>query len=85
MAWALVVALHGAVEHLLGSSMVGVLNSMCPAHSRREKRLKPFQEGQDRAMGPILLQHLGAMEEAMVEAPVVLEVINNHFCTIETR
>lgn len=52
MAWALVVALHGAVEHLLGSSM----------------------EDQDRAMGPILLQHLGATEEAMVEAPVVLEV-----------
>ena len=29
-------------------------------------------------MGPILLQHLGATEEAMVEDPVVLEVINKH-------
>ena len=40
-------------------------------------------------MGPILLQHLGEMEEDMVEAPVVLEVINGlvpflpFFCYIE--
>ena len=53
------------------------------AHSGREKRLKPFQEDQDRAMGPILLQHLGATEEAMVEAPVVLEVINIHFVQLK--
>ena len=77
------VALHGAVERLLGSSMVCELNSMCPAHSRRETRLKPFQEDQDRAMGPILLQHLGATEEAMVEDPVVLEVINKHFVQLK--
>lgn len=52
-AWALVVALHGVVGHLLGSSM----------------------EVQDRAMEPILLQHLGEMEEDMVVAQVVLEVV----------
>ena len=59
------------------------VSSIRCAHSRREKRLKPFQEDQDRAMGPILLQHLGATEEAMVEDPVVLEVINKHFVQLK--
>ena len=34
-------------------------------------------------MEPILLQHLGATEEAMVEDPVVLEVINQHFVQLK--
>jgi len=54
-AWALVVALHGVVGHLLGSSM----------------------EVQGRAMEPILQQHLGEMEEDMVAAQVVLEVVTH--------
>ena len=38
--------------------------------------MKHFQqELQDKAMGRILRQHLEAMEEDMVEAPVLLEVV----------
>ena len=58
-----------------------LLNSMPSVGG--EERLKLFQEDQDKAMGPILLQHLVAMEEDMVEAPVVLEVINNHFVQLK--
>ena len=41
-----------------------------------------FQEVQGRVMELILLQHLGEMEEDMVAAPVVLEVINDNLFVI---
>lgn len=73
-----------------GGASPGQFHGWCPQFDQLfeptvdgEKRLKPFQEDQDRAMGPILLQHLGATEEAMVEAPVVLEVINKHFVQLK--
>ena len=73
-----------------GGASPGQFHGWCPQFDQLfeptvdgEKRLKPFQEDQDRAMGPILLQHLGATEEAMVEDPVVLEVINKHFVQLK--